>query len=103
MDGWIFYVSKDTIFKIEIRIVFEHRVLGWDKGYRQLEVDCDNALLMKTILAEKGKDSNMVELHLIYNLLNYNWKIFFRHISRLQNKITEHIIKFMATNFTGIK
>lgn len=62
----------DTIFKVEARAILECLNFARDKGFRQLEFECDNALLVETILDGGAADSNMTELRLIYRLLNQN-------------------------------
>ncbi|MBA0576453.1 hypothetical protein Golob_027983 [Gossypium lobatum] len=44
-------IGKDSIFKIEVRAILEGLNLAWAFDFRQLELECDNALVVKTILA----------------------------------------------------
>ncbi|MBA0755525.1 hypothetical protein Gogos_021086 [Gossypium gossypioides] len=46
-------LGKDEVFKIEARSMLERLHLLWDKGYRQVELECDNTFLVEIILLEK--------------------------------------------------
>ncbi|KAK5839197.1 hypothetical protein PVK06_007967 [Gossypium arboreum] len=72
--GFLMRLGEDIIFKVEAKAILKGLNLAWDKGFRQLELECDNALLVETILVGGVADSNMTELRLIYRLLNWNWK-----------------------------
>ncbi|MBA0799754.1 hypothetical protein Gohar_010248, partial [Gossypium harknessii] len=67
-------ICKDTIFRIEVRFVLEGLCIAWEKGFRQLDLECDNALLVETFLASGSANSMMVELCIIHQLLCRNWK-----------------------------
>ncbi|MBA0613425.1 hypothetical protein Godav_013864 [Gossypium davidsonii] len=71
--GFLMRLGGDIIFKVEARAIFKGLILARDKGFRQLELECDNALLVETILVGGAADSNLIELRLIYRLLNRNW------------------------------
>ncbi|KAG8488111.1 hypothetical protein CXB51_018618 [Gossypium anomalum] len=43
-------LRKDIIFKIEAKAILEGLCLAWEKGIRQLDIGCDNALLVETIV-----------------------------------------------------
>ncbi|MBA0811098.1 hypothetical protein Gohar_003029 [Gossypium harknessii] len=49
--GFSMKLGDDTVFKVEARAILEGLNLAWDKGFRKLELECDNALLEETILA----------------------------------------------------
>ncbi|MBA0682342.1 hypothetical protein Goari_024069, partial [Gossypium aridum] len=97
--GFLMRLGGDIIFKVEARAIFKGLNLAWDKGFRQLELECDNALLVETILVGGAADSNLTELRLIYRLLNRNWKVHIRHIPRTHNKVADHLAKCTATSF----
>ncbi|MBA0705500.1 hypothetical protein Golax_017691, partial [Gossypium laxum] len=92
--------GNDSIFKIEARTFLEGLLISWRKGYRQLEVECDNAILVELILAGRAADSHLTEMRLIHHLLSWNWKILVRLNSRSQNTVVDHMAKCMATNST---
>ncbi|MBA0727900.1 hypothetical protein Golax_000848, partial [Gossypium laxum] len=47
---------KDVIFKIEARAILEGLCLAWEKGFRHLELECDNAFLVNMSLAGGATD-----------------------------------------------
>ncbi|MBA0701070.1 hypothetical protein Goari_020366 [Gossypium aridum] len=51
LDGFSMKLVDDTVFKVEAKAILEGLNLAWDKGFRKLELECDNALLVETILA----------------------------------------------------
>ncbi|KAK5834266.1 hypothetical protein PVK06_018143 [Gossypium arboreum] len=95
--NWLFrysiVVGKDSIFRIEARVVLEGLCIAWERGFRQINVECDHVLLVETILVGGAASSRMVELKFIHLLLNRNWKVHFRHIVRSQNKVTDQMTK----------
>ncbi|MBA0877847.1 hypothetical protein Goshw_020167 [Gossypium schwendimanii] len=40
--GYLMVLGKDEVFKIEARSMLEGLHLLWDKGYRQVELECHN-------------------------------------------------------------
>ncbi|MFQ6641389.1 hypothetical protein Gotur_016493, partial [Gossypium turneri] len=69
-----------TVFHIEARAILEGLRIAWEKGYRQLEIDCDNALLVESVLTGSAASSNLVELRVINVYLKKNWKTRICHI-----------------------
>ncbi|MBA0809907.1 hypothetical protein Gohar_001934 [Gossypium harknessii] len=65
-------IGKDSIFKIEIRAILEGLNLAWTFDFRQLELECDNTLVVKTILAGGAGTSMLSELRLISQLFCRN-------------------------------
>ncbi|MBA0777014.1 hypothetical protein Gotri_005081, partial [Gossypium trilobum] len=51
MCSFAMRIGKDSIFKIEVRAILEGLNLAWAFDFRQLELECDNTLVVKTILA----------------------------------------------------
>lgn len=58
--------SKETNFKVKTRAKLEGLFLAWDKGYRKIEVECDNALLIDLLLSGGRVHSSLVELRLLH-------------------------------------
>lgn len=85
--------GKETMFKIEGRAMLEGLTLVWDKRYRKIKIECDNALLIELCLFGGGAHSNLVELHLLHQLLPRKWKVYFNYISRDHNGIDDHMAK----------
>lgn len=49
--GYNMFMGTDSIFKIEVRTMLEGLLLTWEKGYKQVQVESDNALLVNLLLA----------------------------------------------------
>ncbi|XP_016673107.1 uncharacterized protein [Gossypium hirsutum] len=75
-------MGKDNIFKVEGRAVLEGSHVAWGRGLRQVEVECDNALLVESLLVGGYVNSKMVKLRLIRGILNREWKVRIRHVPR---------------------
>lgn len=57
--------GKDLIFQVEARAMLEGLYSACDKGFRNLEVECDNALLVELFVFRGDVNSNLVELQLL--------------------------------------
>ncbi|KAK5793184.1 hypothetical protein PVK06_034322 [Gossypium arboreum] len=69
---WVYTMSFGNVsaFKVETRAMLEGLFLTWDKGFQKVEVECDNALLVKVLLSGGGVSSNLVELRLLHQVLH---------------------------------
>ncbi|KAH1115691.1 hypothetical protein J1N35_009069 [Gossypium stocksii] len=94
---------KRTVFHIEARVILEGLRIAWEKGYRQLEIECDNALLVESVLTRNAANSNLVELRLINVYLKRNWKTRIHHILRSQNMVADQMAKCTYDNEFGLK
>ncbi|MBA0659879.1 hypothetical protein Goklo_011970 [Gossypium klotzschianum] len=54
------------VFQIETRSVVEGLKLAWSKGFIQVEVNCDNAMLINTIRNGFASISNIAKVQLIH-------------------------------------
>ncbi|MBA0871973.1 hypothetical protein Goshw_003720, partial [Gossypium schwendimanii] len=63
-------ISMADIFQIEARGILEGLKLAWMRGFRQVEVESDNALLIDTIRNDFVENSNIVEVRLIHEWCN---------------------------------
>ncbi|MBA0632510.1 hypothetical protein Godav_001236, partial [Gossypium davidsonii] len=72
--GYSMMIGKDTIFRIEARSILEGLRIAWEKEFRQLDLECDNALLVESLLDGGATNSKMVELRLIHQILCRSWK-----------------------------
>lgn len=54
LSGFSMRTGKDSIFKTEVRAIFEGLKLAGSLGYKQLSLECYNALAIETILAWGG-------------------------------------------------
>ncbi|MFQ6659700.1 hypothetical protein Gotur_028494 [Gossypium turneri] len=79
--------GMDEIFRIEARAIVEGMKLAWLKGYKQVEINCDNVMLINTICNEFASISNVAEVRLIHEWCNKDWKVKFRHVLRVSNKV----------------
>ncbi|MBA0727201.1 hypothetical protein Golax_000215, partial [Gossypium laxum] len=86
-------LEKDEVFRIKARSMLEGLRLLWDKGYRQVELKCDNAILVKIILVGEAFDSHLMELRAIHKMIQRNWGIHIRHIPRAHNAIADFMAK----------
>ncbi|KAH1039618.1 hypothetical protein J1N35_041361 [Gossypium stocksii] len=67
--GYLIVLGKDEVFKIETRSMLERLHLLWDKGCRQVELECDNTVLVEIILVGEAIDSHFTELRAIHKLI----------------------------------
>ncbi|KAK5803284.1 hypothetical protein PVK06_030929 [Gossypium arboreum] len=93
--GFSLAVVKKTIFRAEARTMLEGFRIAWEKGFRQLELEYDNALLVETLLAGRVTNSSLVELRLINCIFRRTWKIRRRHIPKNQNAIANQMAKYI--------
>ncbi|KAK5845814.1 hypothetical protein PVK06_002043 [Gossypium arboreum] len=73
-DGWI-KLNMDRAVpsnnaNIDWRSVLEELRIAWDKGFRQIELECDNVVLVESLLAGSAASSKIVELQLIYEMMH---------------------------------
>ncbi|MBA0758181.1 hypothetical protein Gotri_021202 [Gossypium trilobum] len=83
----------DEIFRIEARAIVEGMKLAWLKGYKQVEINCGNVMLIDTICNGFASISNIAEVRLIHKWCNKNWKVKFRHVLRGSNKVVDCLTK----------
>ncbi|MBA0814285.1 hypothetical protein Gohar_020125 [Gossypium harknessii] len=55
-------LGKESIFKVETRAMVEGLFIAWEKGFKRIEVECDNALVIELLLAGGGANSSLVEV-----------------------------------------
>ncbi|KAH1115585.1 hypothetical protein J1N35_008963 [Gossypium stocksii] len=65
-------LGKEEVFRTEARSMLEELRLALDKGYRQVELESDNALLVELMLAGNSTASHIVELCAIHKILHRN-------------------------------
>ncbi|KAH1090806.1 hypothetical protein J1N35_018063 [Gossypium stocksii] len=104
-SGWVKLNTngKDEVFRIEARSMLEGLRLTWDKGYQQVQLESDNALLVELMLVGESIDSHIVELRAIHKLLHRNWKVCIHLTSGAHNEVADFIAKYVAIGFTSIK
>lgn len=73
--GYTMLQGKETIFKIEARSILKGLHIAWNNGFKRIELECDNALLVESLLAGNATSSQMVELRLIQGMMHQEWKV----------------------------
>ncbi|MBA0574462.1 hypothetical protein Golob_001658 [Gossypium lobatum] len=66
--GFKMVTVVSNVFQIEARAVVEGLKLIWSRGFKQVEVDCDNAMLIDTIRNGFALINNIEEVRLIHEL-----------------------------------
>ncbi|MBA0863938.1 hypothetical protein Goshw_027659, partial [Gossypium schwendimanii] len=75
---WFFYGNgQGQYFQGGRKSYVEGLRVAWGKGLRQVEVKCDNAFLVESLLASGSVNSRMVELRLIHGSLILNGRFTF--------------------------
>lgn len=93
--GFNMRFGNESIFKVEARDMLERLFLARNKGYKRVEVESDNALLVELLHSRGGVSSNLGEVRLIHQLLQRNWEIYLRHVTRNVNKTADIIAKLI--------
>lgn len=76
---FVMAMGEGSIFQVEARAMLEGLRLAWGRGYRKVEVECNNSLLVNLILV-RATDNKMLEVRLIHGMLNRSWDIRIRHV-----------------------
>ncbi|KAH1039050.1 hypothetical protein J1N35_040793, partial [Gossypium stocksii] len=97
IGGWLvgfeMVIGMADIFQIEARAIFEGLKLAWMRGFRQVDVERDNALLIDTIRNNFVANSIIVEVRLIHEWCNKDWQVKLRHVRRESNKVVDCFAK----------
>ncbi|KAH1073440.1 hypothetical protein J1N35_025768 [Gossypium stocksii] len=83
----------DEIFMIEARAIVEGLKLAWLEGYKQVEINCDNGMLIDTICNGFAPISNIAEVRLIHEWYSKDWKVMFKHVGSGCNKVADCLAK----------
>ncbi|KAK5845809.1 hypothetical protein PVK06_002038 [Gossypium arboreum] len=86
-------IGMADVFQVEVRVVVEGLKQAWMKGYKQVQINYNNALLIDTIRNGFASISNIREVRLIHEWCHKDWKIKFRHILRESNKVADYLAK----------
>ncbi|MBA0742224.1 hypothetical protein Gogos_015302, partial [Gossypium gossypioides] len=86
-------ISMTNIFQIEARAILEGLKLSWKRGFRQVEVESDNALLIDTIRNDFAENNNTVEIRLIHEWCNRERQVKLQHVLRESNKVVGCLAK----------
>ncbi|MBA0572159.1 hypothetical protein Golob_002518 [Gossypium lobatum] len=90
------------IFQIEAQGILEGLKLAWMRGFRQVEMESDNALLIDTIRNDFVENSNIVEVRLIHEWCNRDWQVKLRHVRRESNKVVDCLAKTAGGGMTQL-
>lgn len=64
-------------------------------------MECNNILVVETILVGGAINSRMSNLRLIHHFLSRDWRVYFRHISIYHNEIIDRTTKIAYSNYNG--
>lgn len=79
MDGGFHMVlGLSDIFLVEPRALLEGLKLAWAKGYRQVEIKSDNAILISVVQNGIVMSNIYNEVRLIHDWYFKNWNVTFR-------------------------
>ncbi|MBA0664903.1 hypothetical protein Goklo_004846, partial [Gossypium klotzschianum] len=93
LTGFNMVIGMDEILGIEAQAIVKGMKLAWLKGYKQVEINCDNVMLIDTICNGFASIRNIAEVWLIHEWCNKNWKVKFRHVLRGSNKVADCLAK----------
>lgn len=83
--GFSIVFCNEAIFRIEACVILKGLHIEWEKRFRKIELKCDNAFLVETLLAGGVVYSSLVELRLINYFFIRNWNIRLRYVQMSQN------------------
>lgn len=87
-------MGKETLFKFEVRVVLEGLLLAWEKGLRQIELECSNALLMEFQLIGGAANSLMAKIRLLFCRVHYT--------VRAHNEVANHMVNLTNSGFMSL-
>lgn len=67
--------------------------MAWVRGFRNIELESDNAMLIETIRNGLATISNIAEVRQIHDWCSKHWEVKFKHIQRNANKVADCIAK----------
>ncbi|MBA0589263.1 hypothetical protein Gorai_018019 [Gossypium raimondii] len=93
-----------TVFQAEASALLEglRLALAWDKGYRKMEVERDNALLIQFICSGYASRNRLSELRQIQVMYSRNWQLTSKHISREQNRTADLMTRLGRATTSGL-
>ncbi|MBA0732838.1 hypothetical protein Gogos_016901, partial [Gossypium gossypioides] len=72
---WKMVTSMAYIFMVEAQAMLDGLNLAWDQGFRQVELESDNALLIEAIQNGLAVVSNVDEAKMIHNYYSKTWQL----------------------------
>ncbi|MBA0741841.1 hypothetical protein Gogos_014962 [Gossypium gossypioides] len=70
-------VGLSNIFHIEARALLEGLKFAWAKGYRRVEIESDNSILVTIIQNGQATNKNYSEVKLIQDWCFKSWEVKF--------------------------
>lgn len=102
--GFRMQIDITDILIIESKVVLEEMEFAWDRGFRRIEIECDNVVIIDGLrngLAEAV--SSIDEVQLIHELYIDEWQIKFGHISRDNNRVADQLVKSSGDRINSLK
>ncbi|KAK5813023.1 hypothetical protein PVK06_028469 [Gossypium arboreum] len=76
--GWLVGFGMVTglvdIFQVEAKVMLEGLKLAYERGFRQVEVETDNALLLEILHFGFSCVNNIAEVRLLYTWIAKDWQ-----------------------------
>ncbi|MBA0769007.1 hypothetical protein Gotri_017775 [Gossypium trilobum] len=102
-SDWI-KIGFTTVFQAEASALLEglRLALAWDKGYRKMEVERDNAPLIQFICSGYASRNRLSELRQIQVMYSRNWQLTSKNISREQNRTADLMTRLGRATTSGL-
>lgn len=91
--GFAMKIGMANIFQVEALAILEGLKLVWQNGFKQVEVNGDNALLMDIIRNGFAAISNILKVRQMHEWCAEEWKLKFRYILRESNTVADSLAK----------
>lgn len=91
--GYAIMFASSSIFKVKARTMLDGLILAWDKGFKKVEVECDNMLLVELLHSGRGANGKIVEVCLIHQMLQRGWEVCVRYVLRDANVVADAMAK----------
>lgn len=95
-------ISGGLIFQVKVRAMLEGLRLAWDLGFKKVELECNNSLLVESILVGAAATSGMVELQMLHDMLVRPCVVHLRHIPLSQNAVADCLAKLVNSTMAQL-
>ncbi|MBA0610295.1 hypothetical protein Godav_011161 [Gossypium davidsonii] len=93
MGGFEMKIGLSDIFQVEARALLGGLKFVWAQGYRQVEIESDNILLIIVIQNGLAVSSKYCEVHQVYEWCFKVWDMTFHQILKDSNRVVGRITK----------
>ncbi|MBA0854234.1 hypothetical protein Goshw_027885, partial [Gossypium schwendimanii] len=93
MGGFEMKIGLSDIFQVEARALLEGLKFVWAQGYRQVEIESDNVLLIVVIQNGLAVSSKYSEVRQVYEWCFKVWDVTFHQILKDSNRVVGRIAK----------